>query len=282
MVISTFFASILAACGYKNTGDTASSEAKGKTTYKYDNSSVMQEVKITKSVYSDGQLKIYISDLGDNLSVVCFDGNFQCLDGNFDFEYKKGKLIIKGEEAEKISGLNIKSSSYQEIKIRYLDSNQYAILVNYFVDDLGIETYGDLDAYYSEEEKAAQQAAKDERQREQDENYTAVEGYWESVEDNGEYVYIFTDENGARWLRQAMFYNDQLSIDDTYVHTINISEICIPDYYAYYRLEILDSDGWGCCYQFDLNQDMTAIVNASTGEAEFIKREGMTPGNLAE
>jgi len=280
MAVPLFVAGILASCGFNNSGKVGSSGVNSKTTYKYDNSEVMEEVKITKSVYSDEKLTIYISDLGDISSLACYDKNFQYIDSNFSYEYKKNKLIITGEGAKKISGIYINSSSFQKIKLRYLDSSQYAILIDYFVDDLGTETHGDWDAYYSEEEIKAQQKAKAERLREQEDNYKAVEGYWKSVEDNGEYLYFFTDEDGKKWLRQAIYYNEELNIDDTYINTINISEIGIADYYAYYQLEILDSDCWGCCYQFDLNEDMTAIMDWNTKEPGFIKVEGMTPDDL--
>jgi len=282
MAISTFLVGILSACGFDGAGGTGNNSANGKTTYAYANCKVMDEVEIKKSVYSDGELVIYISDPGDNLSLAYYDAEFEPIAADFGYEYKKGKLTIKGEGAEKISGLKINVSSYREIKLRYLDSNQYAILVDYFVDDLGTDTQGDWDAYYSEEERAAQQAEKEERLRQQEENYKAVEGYWESVEDNGEYVYIFTDEKGSKWLRQAIYYNDELNIDDTYINTINISPIGIDDYYASNRLEILDSDGWGCCYQFELNEDLTAIMDWNTMEPGFIKREGVIPDDLKE
>jgi len=272
MSVSMFLIGALTACGLTGAGGTSEKGVNSKITYKYDNSKVMDEVTITKSVYSDGELTIYISDLGEDISFAYFDSDFNSLDKDFEPVYKKGKLTIKGEGAEKISGIKLTSTLFNGLKLRYLDSNQYAILIDYFVDDLGTQTYGDEDAYYSAEEKAAQQAAKEERIREQEENYKAVEGHWESVENNGEYVDIFTDEDGSKWLRQAMYINDELKVEDTYIHTINISEIGIDDYYAYYTMEILDSDGWGLCYRFDLNEDMTAIMDWSTQEPGFIKK----------
>ena len=44
----------------------------------------------------------------------------------------------------------------KEIKVRYLDSDNYAMIVYTWADDIGMMPEGELDTYYTEEEKQKQ------------------------------------------------------------------------------------------------------------------------------
>lgn len=63
---------------------------------------------LTKSVYSDGKLQLYIPELDGNYEVTCYDADFQQIDEDFGTDYKKGIYTIEGEAVERISGIVLK------------------------------------------------------------------------------------------------------------------------------------------------------------------------------
>ena len=48
-----------------------------KITYTYDNKKEITALALTKSVYSDGKLQVYISDLEGDFDLTCYDADFQ-------------------------------------------------------------------------------------------------------------------------------------------------------------------------------------------------------------
>ena len=122
-----------------------------KMTYAYDNEKEITALALTKSVYSDGKLQVYIPDLKGDFDLTCYDADFQKIDEDFSTDYKNGIYTIKGEAAERISGIVLRGS-YDHFYIRYLDSSQYAILWEHEATDIGWVTDGDKEKYYTQDE----------------------------------------------------------------------------------------------------------------------------------
>ena len=70
-----------------------------KMTYAYDNEKEITALALTKSVYSDGKLQVYIPDLKGDFDLTCYDADFQKIDEDFSTDYKNGIYTIKGEAA---------------------------------------------------------------------------------------------------------------------------------------------------------------------------------------
>ena len=121
-----------------------------KITYTYDNKKEITALALTKSVYSDGKLQVYISDLEGDFDLTYYDADFQKIDEDFSTDYKNGIYTIKGEAAERISGIVLRGS-YDHFYIRYLDSPQYAILWEHEATDIGWVTDGDKEKYYTQD-----------------------------------------------------------------------------------------------------------------------------------
>lgn len=82
-----------------------------KMTYSYENQKEVTALALTKSVYSDGKLQLYMPDLKGDFALNCYDADLQKMEGDFQAAYKDGIYTIKGETAEKISGIVLKGSN---------------------------------------------------------------------------------------------------------------------------------------------------------------------------
>ena len=88
-------------------------------------------------------------------------------------EFKISKSVYSGDEldvyADLISGIQLRSQS-AIFHIRYLDSNQYAVLCEYDATDVGWIIEGNVEKYYTEEELNEQKRSKEEYINRQSEN----------------------------------------------------------------------------------------------------------------
>lgn len=226
------------------------------TTYRYSDSEICYDSDLVKSMYCKDELRLYISGLDENYSVVCYDKEFSKIDEAFETEYRHGVLRIKGEDVRKIEGITLEGN--WRIQIRYLKSKQFAALAFSWADDLGWDLmHGDWDAYYTEEELAAQEERKEKARKEQEENWAVVEGMWTCPDDPRCYMNFFVDEQYGKAVEFVVsFDGDECMKDNIYVSTINLR----PEYDdSGIMLELLDGDGWGCCYQFDLSNDYSEL-----------------------
>jgi len=223
-------------------------------TYRYSNPNAINEVKITKTVYLDDKIIIKIVGLGDDeYNLVCFDKDFNCLEGDFTYEYKRGMLVIHGDTAPKISGIYL-DGAYRRFHIRYLDSSEYAIQYYTEATEIGFMLTSESDkSYDTPEETAAKQEAGEKYERQQKENFALFEGTWECTTDPSMYL-RFYDGNQLEW---------QLPDGEGgyYIRHINVDEININIRYDRPELEILDGIDWGCRYAFYLSEDYSQIID---------------------
>lgn len=237
-----------------------------KVTYQYEEAQVTNEFKISKSIYSDDELDIYISDLGDGFELTCFDKDFQMIDKDFDAKYKNGKYCIKGENADLISGIELRSQSVI-FHIRYLDSNQYAVLCEYDATDAGWIIEGDAEKYYTEEELNEQKRSKEEYINRQSKNFSLLEGYWYCKEDSDSYLHFYIDEDGSRKLD----WNYLDSNGEYVLNKICVDQIDFVDAFDGKEVHILDGISWGSLYVFDISEDMNTISQNHGDKIEYIR-----------
>ena len=247
-----------------------------KMIYAYDNEKEITALALTKSVYSDGKLQLYIPDLKGDFDLTCYDADFQKIDEDFSTDYKNGIYTIKGEAAERISGIVLRGS-YDHFYIRYLDSPQYAILWEHEATDIGWVTDGDKEKYYTQDELDQQKAAVEKRNNEQQENFSRFEGTWINTEDEEIYLEFYLDDNGDRKLT----WNHSDGQGGYRKEEINVDEINIIDGLFGPELVILDGIDWGCQYSFNLSEDMTMIINRGLDQEEFYLKENDVPEELS-
>lgn len=245
-----------------------------KTTYTYDNKKEITGLTLTKSVYSDGKLQLYMPDLKDGFDLTCYDADFQKMDEDFSTDYKNGIYTIKGEAAERVSGIVLRGS-YDHFYIRYLDSPQYAILWEHEATDIGWVTDGDKEKYYTQDELDQQEAAAQKRLQEQEQIFSQFKGTWICTEDELNYLEFYLDENGNRKLT----WNHSDGQGGYSKEEINVDAINIIDGLFGPELDILDGIGWGCQYRFDLSEDMTMIINRWLDREEFYLKENNDPND---
>ena len=238
-----------------------------KTTYTYDNKKEITGLTLTKSVYSDGKLQLYMPDLKENFDLTCYDADLQKMDEDFSTDYKNGIYTIEGEAAERVSGIVLRGS-YDHFYIRYLDSPQYAILWEHEATDIGWVTDGDKEKYYTQDELDQQKAAVQQKIQEQEQIFSQFEGTWICTEDESIYLEFYLDENGHRKLT----WNHSDGQGGYRKEEINVDEINIIDGLIGPELVILDGIDWGCQYSFDLTEDMTMIINRGLDHEEFYLR----------
>ena len=164
-----------------------------KTTYTYDNKKEITGLTLTKSVYSDGKLQLYMPDLKENFDLTCYDAGFQKMDEDFSIDYKNDIYTIEGEAAERVSGIVLRGS-YDHFYIRYLDSPQYAILWEHEATDIGWVTDGDKEKYYTQDELDQQKAAAQQKIQEQEQIFSQFEGTWICTEDESICLEFYLDE----------------------------------------------------------------------------------------
>lgn len=233
---------------------TACDKEKPIETYKYSNDEILS-VAITKtSVYSD---RIVLHFTEDSISsvdnVACYSSDFNLLEKDVEFRLMNDSLAIYSENAPQISGLRIDVDSNLYLEIRYLDSDRYAMIVNSWADDLGYEENGDLDTYYTDEEKKRQEEIKAEHEAYQTECFALVEGLWEDEDgtvrvefyyDDGERMVSVYENTEGNWTLTNSFYACSVSKDEE-------SEPV--------SVYIEDGVGYSCRYSFLLYNENTEM-----------------------
>ena len=247
-----------------------------KTTYTYDNKKEITGLTLTKSVYSDGKLQLYMPDLKENFDLTCYDADLQKMDEDFSTDYKNGIYTIEGAAAERVSGIVLRGS-YDHFYIRYLNSPQYAILWEHEATDIGWVTDGDKEKYYTQDELDQQEAAAQKKIQEQEQIFSQFEGIWICTEDELNYLEFYLDENGHRKLT----WNHSDGQGGHSKEEINVDAINIIDGLFGPELDILDGIGWGCQYRFDLSEDMTMIINRGLDREEFYLKENNVSEELS-
>ena len=221
-------------------------------TYTYENEEV-SDIQIEKTeVYAD---KLVLTLDGDGLSDVervdCYGTDFSVIEEDASFSFEKDKLTIQTEEADRISGLRVEESAYLYFKVRYLDTDAYAMLVYMEADDAGQIVEGDKDAYYTEEEKEQKEAEAKAIEEEQNRIYDKVLGSWIDESETVRLEFSYDEGQGEKWFEVYELVDDEwVEKESTY-----IAEVEEQEAFESMRITLYDNPSWGCAYDFYISYD---------------------------
>lgn len=208
---------------------------KAQETYRYEDPQEVFEISIDWTGVYEERIEVKFSDdeclgyeFSDAEKLICYNADFEVIEEDADFAVEDDVLIIYSDSPEEISGLRIDLSGDLYFSIRYLDSDNYAMLGYSWADDAGMLPSGDEEAYYTEEEKEAQVREEEESLAEYDRIYRMLEGVWEDEEgtcrvevwesgpeDNYKrYITCYRMEDGE-WVRDMIMYAKTLTMTMT-------------------------------------------------------------------
>ncbi len=226
---------------------------KPEKNYIYNHEEILS-ISIEKTLYYSDKLVIQFGE--DSISkaekVICYDDNFNVVDV-VDFFIEENHLTISSDNALKISGLYIIINVDKEIKVRCLDSDNYAMIVYTWADDIGMMPEGDLDTYYTEEEKQKQEEIEDELEAMQAEAFSYIEGTWEN--DDKTLRMEIKEVEGNRVIE--VYAEDGIDIglpSEIPIDTIHINKETEP-----IEVIVYDNVNWGAAYWFYLYNDNTEL-----------------------
>ena len=207
-------------------GFSACGEAGSRTVYQYRETEVFQNFHVKKAVYTPGELKLYYRGgaFKDN-TVRCYGADFEDLGDAFAYTFQNGVLTIRADFAEQISGLMIDDPDQSvRYRLRYLNSSQFASLTDIFWYDDGWSETGDAEAYYSAEERKAEEDRKAAIRQESLETFALLEGTW--VCEDGLRKYEFTvSEDKSGMACSQMWWNE----GEQSWGAVCFCKVCVPD-----------------------------------------------------
>lgn len=173
------------------------------TTYTYQNDEV-EGVKIEKTeIHRD---KIVIQFAKDSFSkvehVVCYGADFAVLEEQPEFLFRSNTLTIETENAGLISGLYVEENQEFYMKVRYLDSDAYAMLVYAEYDDAGLMISGNKDTYYTQEEKAEQEAKELALAEKENSSYGKLVGTWMNESETVSISFFSESDEDEKFVRK--------------------------------------------------------------------------------
>ncbi len=232
---------------------TACGKEKPLKTYTYNHEEIL-EISIEKTMLYSDNLVIEFSE--DSLygaeEVVCYDDDFNMMD-DIDYSVAKDKITIHTERASQISGLYIRVNFDKEINVRYLDSDNYAMIVYTWADDIGMMPQGDLDTYYTEKEKQEQAEREAELEAAEAEAFSLIEGIWENDEKTLRLEIMCVDENRVIKVYEEEGVNSGLPAEIP-IDGIDVNKESEP-----VEVIVYDNVSWGAAYWFYLSDDNTKL-----------------------
>lgn len=233
----------------------ANADKKG-VSYTYDDAEVIRALTIFKSVYDENELRIYMAgNINEEFKVSCYDKDFHMLEKGWKTNYQKGCYSIIGENVSDISGIMLTYGD-NAYRIRYLDTDQFAILYETFVCDIGMElSEGDESLYYTAGEIAAKEAHILEEQKKYEETFQKFEGKWVSLDDEMVYIKIYEDD-GVKTMEKS----ELNSLGKYEVHVYRIDDISVIEAFNGKELTITEGMSWGIQFQFGWNEEKQTLT----------------------
>ena len=227
---------------------------------------------LKKTIYKKNNLVVYFK--GDNnlngkkAYVKCFDKEGEEIK-RFNASIKNNKILIKTSDPARVSGIYVYPEENYDYyyKIRYLDSDDYAILQSMFVYDLGWEDLGDTDKYLFDSEKKeikenAQKAAQNER-----EAFEMIKGKWINQDDPDKTIDIFENDNGTFTL--SLYDPEE---DDTYDYYMESLYYYFDDYLNAYDITGSTGNMTAPVYLW-ISEDGIYLYEDKSFESPYIKPE---------
>lgn len=238
-------------------------------TYTYENEEVLG-VKIKETeVYPD---KLVIKFAKDSFSEVerveCYGADFSVIEEHPEFSFRRNTLTIETQNASLISGLYVEENEGFYVKVRYLDSDEYAMLVYAEYDDAGLLASGDKDDYYTQEEKDEQEARKIALTEKENASYEKLLGTWVN-ESETVCIKFFPDVDSVekRFTVYELTGNEWVERENVYVSAVTEEET-----FDSIEITLYDNPSWGCAYYFYICNDNTGM-ECSYSDEKFVKKQ---------
>lgn len=159
------------------------------TVYEYDEPELVSGLVLTRAVYKDDTLTLYHDGTIDD------DCRLYSEYYAFEYEIDDDCIVITYDDIDEVTSFSIERSQHYRYNLRYLNSDQYAVLAYEYATEVGWSLRdGDPDSYYTEVELEVQARNQAERQAAFDASWAIVEGYYEAQD--GRYIEFFIDDNG--------------------------------------------------------------------------------------
>lgn len=183
--------SMLSACGNK------------MTTNKFNNEAILG-IEIKKiEAYLD---KLVVTFADDSLSEIekieidYYGTDNSVITETPDFSFQKNVLTIETNHADEVSEMRIWDKDRDlYFYVRYIYTDSYAMLVYSWADDAGYLVNGDEDAFYTEEEKEAQEELEELQAEAETFAYSRLMGEWINESENVCIVFSVNDEYKERY-----------------------------------------------------------------------------------
>lgn len=167
-----------------------------------------EQFRLKEAIYSENKLvlKLKTEWKYDINRMQYYDAEFNEIKSGMEFSYSSGMLTIKGNDAEKISGLTIyfEGDEVSYVRLRYLDSDRYAVLKYLWATDVGPTTFDDDDLFLTQAEKDMYAQKKKEEEERQNALYEKYCGEWYSKEDPELYFKMYVNDRGIRCIEYTI------------------------------------------------------------------------------
>lgn len=240
------------------------------TVYKYDEPEIVEGLELTRAVYTEDTLRLYHNgSIDDSFRVYSNDG---APDRLLEYVINNRYIEVTSENIEELNSLMLENEYYM-YRIRYLDSNQYAVLGFEDVVCAGlIELECDTSAYYTDEEIAAQEEYRQREQERFDEAWAIVEGTYESCD--GDIISINYNAYGTPCYSGNLIVSIWAGDDNTYTFH------CYAGHHEYYPSITMSEDGsyitWLEGGEFVNYYRITEGEDADESNDESIENQGNT------
>lgn len=239
------------------------------TTYTYQNDEV-EGVKIEKTeIHRD---KIVIQFAKDSFSkvehVVCYGADFAVLEEQPEFLFRSNTLTIETENAGLISGLYVEENQEFYMKVRYLDSDAYAMLVYAEYNDAGLMISGNKDTYYTQEEKAEQEAKELALAEKENSSYGKLVGTWMNESETVSISFFSESDEDEKRFTVYELEDDAWNERET----VYVSSVTEEEGFESVEITLYDNPYWGCAYYFNILDDDTGMECRYSDE-KFVRKQ---------
>ena len=263
------FVFLLTGCGLVSSKPETDADEKetDEIVYVYEDADVLDSVSVEKSVFEEECLKIYITGIEEPTFLNCYDKDFEIIDNEWEFRYRAGKLIIRGEDAEDIRGVSF-GDGYMQYYIRYLDSKELAMFSLSFADDIGWMPCEESEKqYYTQEEVEQQQQGLNQKEQQLAETFAEFEGLWVSQDDSNIYIRFYYEED-----HRCMDMQNMGADGEYYYEYHSVDEISVDEGYDCEILTIIDSPSWGMLLDYELSEDHNSFSEDFENSTIYVRQ----------
>lgn len=185
----------------------------GQTVYEYQQTLLREGFGIEcllKTVYAPGEVRLYYRgfELKERCDkIICLDAAGKDLGRQFEAVAEETVLTIRADFSSRISGLVVEEDGGRLIiRLRALDSPQFAWQADVFVYDVGMMTEEKWN-YAAEDPREPGGEGPTEEQRESLKNFALLQGLWTAGDGRRKYAFRLDPDKG-QLLLEELWYDD--------------------------------------------------------------------------